>query len=93
LAESIESSFTFFLLTEIELAVRALLASPLDLKPVFRLKQLQYLLPLQFRLLLFLLEERIKTSKKVASSNSFKSSAVAFPNRILEALIDFSFAE
>jgi hypothetical protein len=58
LAESINPPLLFSLLTEIELAVRALLASPLDLKPVFRLKQLQYLLPLQFRLLLFLLEER-----------------------------------
>jgi hypothetical protein len=37
LAESIESSFTFSLLTEIELAVRAFLP-PLDLKPVFSFK-------------------------------------------------------
>jgi hypothetical protein len=34
-AESIKSSFIFSLLTEIELAVKALLASPFDLKNLF----------------------------------------------------------
>jgi hypothetical protein len=58
LIKSLAESIPYFsLLTEIELAVRALLASPLDLKkPVFRLKHNIYSASISS--LAFLLEER-----------------------------------
>ena len=92
LAESTNSSVTFSLFTEIELAVKARLASPFDLRnPVFVFKISTIFIPSSISFLeISACGTPSKTSRKVASSNCFKSSEVEFPNNIFDAFIAFS---
>ena len=84
---NLNSSVTLVLFTDIELAAKARLASPLDLKnPDFSFKTAIISIPFSISILaISACGTPSNTSKKVASSRFFQSSAVAFPNKILDA--------
>ena len=88
----VKSSFTFSLFTEIAFSFKALRASPLEAKKfVLAAKAPIISKPSSTSETATLAcGTPSKTSKNVCSSKDFKSEAVDFPNKILEACIAFS---